>query len=141
MPKTDNTNVREITLGAGEPFPSRYTMGFSANDIPLPDPAEFDGRESDLDTMGERDATGYLHRNMVATKFPVKMQYNNIPIQLAQEICDAIRYEKFKFTWPSLYHGGLYSMDAYVGDREFKLVRAPEDGVWLANLSFSVIEY
>ena len=141
MPKTDNTNVYEVSFGGSEYRAPRFSMGFTANGVPLPDPMEFDGRESDLDTMGERDATGYLHRNKVATKFPVKMQYNNIPMGMAQYICDAIRYDKFNFTWPSLYHGGMYTMEAYVGDREFKMVQAPEGGMWLVNLGFSVIEY
>ena len=120
----------------------RYTMGFSVNGMPIPDPSVFTGKESDLDTMGTRDATGYLHRKRVATKFPIKLEYNNIPWDTFMDICRLIRDDKFSFTVPSPYHGGLYTMDAYVGDRDFEAVWCPDDGgMWLANLKFSVIEY
>ncbi len=33
-----------------------YTMGFMVGNMPIPDPSGFSGKESDLDTMGERDA-------------------------------------------------------------------------------------
>ena len=73
--------------GAGVYPQYRYNMGFSINGEPIPDPSEFSGKESDLDTMGERDATGYLHRNMVATKYPVKLSYKNIPWDMLMLIC------------------------------------------------------
>ena len=124
-----------------EYFPLRYSMGFSVNGEPLPDCSEFSGKESDLDTMGERDATGYLHRKKVATKFPLKLSYKNIPTEVADDICAKLRHDKFQFTWYSLYHGGLVTMDAYVGDRDFEAVWWPENGTYYVNLSFSIIEY
>ena len=116
-------------------------MGFSVNGEPIPDCSEFSGKESDLDTMGERDATGYLHRNKVATKLPLKLKYNNIPVEIANEICSKLRPDKFNFTWYSLYHYRMYTMEAYVGDREFEATWWPAGGVYLVNLSFSIIEY
>lgn len=130
------------TGGLAQEYPPlKYSMGFSVNGEPIPDCSEFSGKESDLDTMGERDATGYLHRKKVATKFPLKMAYKAIPIEVADDICKLLRHDKFKFTWYSLYHGGLYTMDAYVGDRDFEAVWWPEGGTYLVNLNFSVIEY
>jgi len=118
-----------------------YSMGFLIDKMPIPDPSEFSGKESDLDTMGERDATGYLHRNKVATKFPLKLAYNNIPLEVAWDICRKLRKDKFKFTWFSPYHADFYEMDAYVGDRDFEAVWWPEGGIYIVNLSFSIIEY
>jgi len=118
-----------------------YSMGFLVDKMPIPDPSEFSGKESDLDTMGERDATGYLHRNKVATKYPLKLSYSNIPLETAWEICKKIRKDKFQFTWWSPYHADFYTMDAYVGDRDFEATWWPEGGIYLVNLSFSVIEY
>ena len=118
-----------------------YSMGFSVNGTPLPNPMSYTGKESDLDTMGERDATGYLHRNRVATKYPLKLAYKNIPWELLMDICKLLKSDKFNFTYPSPYTGDLQTMEAYVGDRDFETVWAPEAGMWLANLNFSVIEY
>ena len=119
----------------------RYDMGFSVGKHPLPDPSSFTGAESDLDTMGERDSTGYLHRCMVATKFPLKMEYTNISWETIQDICALLRSPKFSFTYPDPFTGGLRTMEAYVGDRDFDCVWAPTNGVYIGNLRFSVIEY
>ena len=129
-------------------FPEyRYTMGFKINDVPIPDPAVFTGAESDLDTMGERDATGYLHRNMVATKHPLKLEYHNIEWRMILEICGMLRHDKFQFTFPSPFdfgdngYDGAKTIDAYVGDRDFEAVWCSPFHTWLGNLKFSVIEY
>ncbi len=118
-----------------------YDMGFSINNIPIPDPAVFTGAESDLDTMGERDATGYLHRNKVATKYPLKIEYHNISWEMIMDICPMLRQDKFQFTFPSPFNGGFQTIDAYVGDRDFECVWKPTGGVGVGNLKFSIIEY
>ena len=122
--------------------PLNYHMEFAINNKPIPDPAVFTGAESDLDTMGERDATGYLHRNMVATKHPLKVEYHNIPWALVIEICSMIRgRQQFSFTWPDPFRNGKSTMTAYAGDREFECVWAPKYQMWLGNLKFSIIEF
>ena len=118
-----------------------YDMGFSVNNIPLPNPAVFTGAESDLDTMGERDAKGYLHRNKVATKHPLKIEYHNISWETIMDICPLLRQDKFQFSFPDPFNGGISTIDAYVGDRDFECVWAPPNGVSIGNLKFSVIEY
>lgn len=119
----------------------RYEMGFKVGDVPIPDPAVFTGSESDLDTMGERDANGYLHRNMVATKHPIKIEYKNIPWAMIVKICGLVRDEKIEFTFPDPFTNGKRTIEAYVGDREFECVWAPADKIWLGNLKISFIEY
>lgn len=122
----------------------RYEMGFCVGRTPIPDPAVFTGAESDLDTMGERDATGYLHRNKVATKHPLKLEYHNIPWGLIMKIAAQLAggdEGKISFTYPSPFSGGFETMDAYVGDREFECVWSPANAMWIGNLKFSVIEY
>ena len=69
-----------------------YTMGFMINNSPIPDPASFTGAVSDLDSMGERDATGELHRNRVAVKHPLKMEYKNISAKVILSVVGAFLY-------------------------------------------------
>lgn len=126
----------------------RYDMGFKIDNTPIPDPSVFTGAESDLDTMGERDATGYLHRNKVATKHPLKLEYHNIEWTKILEICALLRNDKFHFTFPNPFgkpgvtdYTGLDEIEAYVGDRDFEAVWCAPYSAWLGNLKFSVIEY
>ena len=123
-------------------FPQpKYGMGFALNGLAIPDPTGFSGAESDLDTMGERDATGYLHRNKVATKYPLKLEYSNVPWEWIMDLCPMLRHDKFQFTFPDPFNGGHSTIDAYVGDRDFEAVWAPEGGIYIGTLKFSVIEY
>lgn len=118
----------------------RYDMGFMVNGTPLPDPSKFTGAVSDLDTMGKRDATGYLHRNRVATKHPLKLEYQNISWALICYICNLIKDDKFEFTYVDPANGQT-TFDAYTGDREWDVVSAVKDSAPIGNLKFSVIQY
>lgn len=117
-----------------------YAMGFMVNGVGIPDPSVFTGAVSDLDTMGERDATGYLHRDMVATKHPLKLEYNNIPWYVMQDIGQSLASDKFSFTYTDPIEGER-TMEAYVGDREWEVVSAIPGEVPIGTLKFSVIEY
>ena len=121
--------------------PPRYDLGFSINGTPIPDPTEFDGLISDLDTMAERDATGELHREMVATKYPVNIAYKNLPWDVIMDICPLLNGPEFQFTFPSPAHGGLHTIRAYSGDRKYNAVWLPTNAVWIGDLSFDVREY
>lgn len=128
--------------------PLRYTMGFKVNNTNIPDPSVFSGAESDLDTMGERNANGMLIRNRVAKKAHLKMEYHNIPWSAIQVIglllADDNGTGKFSFTFPSPFRGSTIlpqTIQAYAGDRDYEAVWSPENEMWIGNLSFSVIEY
>ena len=119
-----------------------YTMGFSVNNSPIPDPSAFSGKESDLDTMGERDATGYLHRNRVATKHPLSIEYRNIPWNVITKLCKLLTEDTFQFQFPDPFsYTERTTIDAYAGDRDFSAVWSPTYGIWLGNLKVSIIEY
>ena len=123
-----------------------YHMGFSVGSgqdlTSLPDPSGFTLSESDLDTMGERDATGYLHRKMVATKHPIKLEYHGLTWNKNIEICQLLNHEKLTFTFPDPFSdNATRTIEAYVGDREVECKWAPEDRSWRVDLKFSVIEY
>lgn len=119
-----------------------YRMGFKIGDTAIPDPSSFSGRESDLDTMGERDANGYLHRNRVATKHPMSIEYRNIPWKVITPLCQLMMQDKFTFRYPSPFSvSGMVNITAYAGDRNFTAVWSPEDGEWIGDLKVSIIEY
>lgn len=128
-----------------------YRMGFQVNGSRIPDPAVFTGKASALDTSGKRDATGTLHRAMVATKHPLKLEYHGITFDMMENIMGKMRGESFLFTFPDPLEGSI-TIKAYVGDRDWETAMAKttvEAGTddkewkrgWLGNLSFSVIEF
>lgn len=119
----------------------RYTMGFCVDKVPIPDPNAFSCNESDLDTMGERDQTGYLHRNMVASKWNMKFSWTSIPWQTIMDIGKLVKGPKFQFTFPNPFTGEIDTIEAYAGDRATTDKWSPPNGVWLGDLSFSVIQY
>lgn len=119
-----------------------FNMGFMVGSTAIPDPMAFSGKESDLDTMGERDATGYLHRNRVSTKHPLNLEYKGLPWGVITEICQLLMSDKFSFTFPSPFStSGSVTIDAYAGDRDFNAVWSPTDGEWIGDLKVSIIEY
>lgn len=119
----------------------RFDMGFAVNDEPIPDPFEYSGSESSLDTSAERDATGYLHRNMVAIKHPMKIKWQNIDWKMICFILDKVRKDRFRFTCPDPAAGGIVTRECYAGDREWTCQWMPGGGEGIGDLSFSVIEY
>lgn len=125
----------------------RYELGFKVNSTPLPDPVEYSGQTSDLDTDAERDLTGYLHRSRVAQKVPVKVKWTALDWDMLMTILSAVSGASFQFTFPDPNVGGLRTGTFYAGDRNWSGVRMPvtddaEYGKgWYFDLEFSIIEY
>lgn len=129
-----------------------YRMGFRVNGAVIPDPSGFSGKVSALDSEGSRDANGTLHRKMVATKRPLKLEYKSITYATMRSIMSLMTGESFQFTYPDPA-GGSITIKAYVGDRDWNVLRAGGEvkevgkGVdsweneYFGDLSFSVIEY
>lgn len=127
----------------------KYKMGFAVNGAAIPDPSVFTGKASALDSSGGRDATGTLHRAMVATKHPLKLEYNSISFAMMESIMSKMKGESFNFTFPDPLDG-LITMKAYVGDRDWETQLAGSKpntrsaswkDEWMGNLSFSIIEF
>ena len=129
-----------VKTGTGGYPGYRYDMGFKINNTNIPDPSKFTGKVSDLDTLGKRDANGLLHRNRVATKHPLKLEYSNITWSMMQTICGLMTGDKFTFTYtdPAV---GAKTIEAYVGDRDWEVVSAVFNREPIGTLKFSVIEY
>lgn len=119
----------------------RYDMGFMVDGHPIPDPFEYSGAESALDTSAERDATGYLHRAMVATKHPLKIKWQNIDWKMINQILALVIGERFMFTGPDPAAGGMVTRECYAGDREWTCQWMPGGDAGIGDLSFSVIEF
>lgn len=119
----------------------RYDMGFAVNGNPLPDPSTFGATVNSLDSEAERDASGHLHRNMVATKHTFKMGWNNIEWQMVNDILSKVNSEYFSFTAPDPLTGKTETLKCYVGDRSYDCVWSPGGEDSIGNLSFNVIEY
>lgn len=118
----------------------RYNMGFSINGEPLPDPAEFTAKVSDLDTLGTRNMAGTLQRKMVATKHHIELKYKNIEWEMITHITAQMKSKEFfRLTYPDPFDG-LITITAYVGDRNAESVWNPANGVWIGNLAFNCIE-
>lgn len=118
-----------------------YNLGFAADGVPIPDPTGFEGEVSALDTSAERDLTGLLHRNYVATKLPIKLAFSNIDWGMIQQILTAVSKPSFQFTFPDPTTSGMSTKTCYAGDRKWSAVWLPKDGEWIGSLNFSVIEY
>ena len=120
----------------------KYDMGFEVNGSPIPDPSGFSGKDSALDASGERDASGTLHRDMVATKQPLKLEYSALDWGMIRSILSKLTGESFQFTFPDPNaEGSPRTMTAYVGDRDWDVQLIMETGEYVGKLSFSVIEF
>lgn len=90
-----------------------YSMGFAVDGMPVPDPSGFSGSVSALDASGERDASGTLHRAMVATKTPIKLKFNNWDWEMIQDLLGRVSGESFMFTYPDPSTGELVTDKRY----------------------------
>lgn len=96
----------------------RYDMGIAVDGAAIPDPSEWSYQVADLDTSGSRDATGYLHRTMVAQKVNYEFTWHLLEWEMLQTILAAVNKEKFSLTAPDpKTFSTPYTGDYYVGDR------------------------
>lgn len=119
-----------------------YDMGFKINGTPLPDPSVFSGAESDLDTLGKRDATGALRRNKVAMKCHTKLEWRNIEWSMVKTIGNLMnKSDRFRFTYVDPIRGAQ-TITAYCGDRDWEAVFCVDASAekWIGTLKVSVIE-
>lgn len=119
-----------------------FDMGFRVNGVAIPDPSSFTGASSDLDTLGERDSTGTLRRNKVATKLHTKLEWKAIEWEMLRFIGEQIgQSDRFRFGYIDPI-AGQTEITAYCGDRNWSAVLATNkvSDKWLADLSVSIIE-
>ena len=120
----------------------RYSMGFSVNGTPIPDPSSFKGAQSDLDTLGERDSNGDLRRNKVAMKCNMEIEWQNIGWSMMTIIGNLLnKSDRFMFTYPDPIEG-LQTIIAYCGDRNWEAVKctANSNNEWVGTFKVKIIE-
>ena len=129
-----------MTIKEGQYPGYRYEMGFMVENTAIPDPSEYKGSVSVIDTLDKTDATGYQHRCVVAEKRTLKIKYQNISWTMIKNICSLMAYDKFKFSFPDPATGTV-TMDAHASDVGWEVVTAVPGCEPIGNLVFSVNEY
>ena len=123
---------------------TRYDMGFTVNGTPIPDPAVMTYEIADLDLSGERDTTGLLHRDRVATKVNYSLEWKVLTWEELQIILTAVNADKFTLVAPDpRTFLGKYTGNYYVGNRSGNAhFYLPErDYVSVYSLKLKFIEY
>ena len=119
-----------------------YKMGFSINGVPIPDPSSFKGAQSDLDTLGERDASGNIRRNKVAMKCHVNLEWNGIFWETMKEMGGLMnKGDRFQFTYPDPIEGAQ-TIIAYCGDRNWEAKKCVDANIerWIGDFKVNIIE-
>ena len=95
-----------------------YYMGLRVGNTQIPDVSKWSYQVGDLDTSGNRDATGLLHRRRVATKINYEFSWNSLEWEMLQTILSAVTPDRFTLTAPDpRTFRGTYTGQYYVGDR------------------------
>lgn len=120
----------------------KTSLGFKVGTTSIPDPSEFKYTTASLDVSAERDSTGTLIRDMVATKHNVGLKWDALSWATIQTILGLVQGETFSFSFPSPETGAIYTGTYYVGDRETEAVLLPagQQSEWFGSLSFNLIE-
>lgn len=119
-------------------------MGFKVGNVNLPDPSGFTYQVGDLDASGNRDATGLLHREYVATKINYELSWNSLEWEKLQTILAAVNTPKFQLTAPDpRTFQSTYTGDYYVGDRtgDMKYYLEQKEDIAQFSLKLKFIEY
>lgn len=122
--------------------PTKYSLGIKVGNSTLPDPSEFKYTTASLDASAERDMSGTLIRDMVATKHNVSLTWSALSWSTIKTILGLVQGETFQFSFPSPETGAIYTGTYYVGDREVDAILLPagEPDEWTGSLSFNLIE-
>lgn len=123
-------------------IPEKYTLGFKIDGHDIPDPSEFKYTTASVDVSAERNTSGLLVREMVATKHNVSLTWNALNWSTIQTILGYVQPQSFEFKFPNPETGTIYTGTYYVGDRETDAIMlAGLQENWYGSLSFDLIEY
>ena len=123
---------------------SRYRMGFIIDGVAIPDPSGWEYEIADLDLSGERDTTGRLHRDRVATKMNYSLEWNVLTWESLQKILTAVTSAEFTLVAPDpRTFNTTYTGTYYVGNRSGRthFYLADRDEIAVYSLKLKLIEY
>ena len=121
-----------------------YNMGILVNNVAIPDPSKWTYQVGDLDTSGNRDATGLLHRAYVATKINYEFSWSGLDWEMLQTIVHAVQNPQFSLTAPDpRTFDTTYTGNYYVGDRtgECNYFLPDRENKAVFSLKLKFIEY
>lgn len=99
-------------------YDHNYEMGIKIGGVAIPDPSSWEYEVADLDLSGKRDATGYLHRERVATKVNYHFQWEALDWETLDKVLKAVSSDKFTLIAPDPRNfNAMWTGDYYVGDR------------------------
>ena len=125
-------------------FHYNYKLGIKVNNVMIPDPAKWSYQVGDLDTSGNRDATGLLHRAYVATKINYEFTWNALEWEMLNTILSAVQNPQFTLKAPDPRNfAQSYTGTYYVGDRTGDVLYylPNNDEKALCSLKLKFIEY
>lgn len=106
----------------------------------IPTPQVYQVTISDVDSIGERTATGLLIRGRVATKRKIAFTYNALEDDKQRLIANALKPEFFSVEYLDPETGANSTGTFYVGDRQSQAyMYLPNKKIWV-NYTFNIIE-
>ena len=110
------------------------------NGTEIPTPQVYKVQINDVDSIGERSATGLLIRGRFATKRKIMFTYNVLTDEAHQAVLEAISPEFFQVEYLDPINGPGATGTFYVGDRQSQAyMYLPTRKLWV-DITFNLIE-
>ena len=109
------------------------------NGVDVPTPSEFTVNIYDI-TEGERDSTGTMHIDLVATKYKVEAKWNVLTQEQMKIILNAISQITFDVTFTDPTTGASKSISVYKGDRSVPTMMIKGGNTYYKDFKINFIE-
>lgn len=105
----------------------------------MPSPSELTVNIYDI-TDGERDSTGTMHLDLIATKYKVEAKWNVLKQSDLAKILSAINKITFSVAFIDPTTGKEKTISAYKGDRNIPIMRVKGNDVYYKDFKVNFIE-
>jgi len=110
------------------------------NGAEIPAPLPFSVGISDQDLNSDTDANAELHRNRVAVKRKLDLEWGPLSWPDISKILKSIKDVFFDVTYPDPETGNFETIRAYVGDRTAPICIVEGDQITWAGLKANIVE-